>query len=171
MRGGRRQPVGGQQRPGQPADRRPVRDGRDLDHEPGAEPAGHRQQLLRDLRAAQRDRREHQHLLREHRRGGYPQRATVNPGSVQSIGSITLDLPPSTAWTTRTETLSVLGSTDDSTFTQIMASAGYTFNPATDNTVTISQPSGTGAQYVELDFTGNTGWNGAQLSEFQIYAP
>ncbi|MGD0554198.1 MAG: discoidin domain-containing protein [Streptosporangiaceae bacterium] len=100
---------------------------------------------------------------------GYPQTITVDLGSVQSIGSITLDLPPATDWTTRTETLSVLGSTNDSTFTQIVASAGYTFNPATGNTVTISLPSGTSAQYVQLSFTGNTGWDAAQLSEFQIY--
>ncbi len=42
----------------------------------------------------------------------YPQTITVNLGSAQSIGSITLDLPPATAWATRTETLSVLGSTN-----------------------------------------------------------
>lgn len=100
---------------------------------------------------------------------GYPQTITVNLGSVQSIGSITLDLPPSSAWNTRTETLSVLGSTNGSSFTQIVASAGYTFNPATGNTVTISLPSGTSARYVELSFTANTGWNAAQLSEFEIF--
>ena len=100
---------------------------------------------------------------------GYPQTLTVDLGSVQSIGSITLDLPPATAWSTRTETLSVLGSTDDSTFSQIVASAGYTFNPATGNTATISLPSGTSARYVRLSFTANTGWSAAQLSEFQIF--
>jgi Carbohydrate binding module (family 6)/F5/8 type C domain/Abnormal spindle-like microcephaly-assoc'd, ASPM-SPD-2-Hydin len=102
---------------------------------------------------------------------GYPQTITVNLGSAQSIGSITLDLPPATAWSTRTETLSVLGSTNGTTFSQIVASAGYTFNPSTGNTVTISLPSRTSAQYVQLSFTGNTGWDAAQLSEFQIYAP
>jgi hypothetical protein len=101
----------------------------------------------------------------------YPQTITVNLGSAQSIGSITLDLPPATAWSTRTETLSVLSSTNDTTFSQIVASAGYTFNPSTGNTVTISLPSRTSAQYVQLNFTGNTGWDAAQLSEFQIYAP
>lgn len=100
---------------------------------------------------------------------GYPQTITVDLGSNQSIGSITLDLPPSTAWSTRTETLSVLGSTDNSAFTQIVASAGYTFNPANGNTVTISLPSGTSTRYVRLSFTGNTGWSAAQLSEFQIF--
>jgi hypothetical protein len=100
---------------------------------------------------------------------GYPQTLTVNLGSVQSLGSITLDLPPSSAWNTRTETLSVLGSTNDSTFSQIVGSAGYTFNPSTGNTVTISLPSGTSAQYVRLSFTANTGWDAAQLSEFEIF--
>jgi hypothetical protein len=100
---------------------------------------------------------------------GYPQAITVNLGSVQTIGSITVDLPPSTSWAARTETLSVLGSTNGTTFTQIVSSAGYTFNPATGNTVTISLPSGTSAQYVQLSFTANTGWSAAQLSEFEIF--
>jgi len=100
---------------------------------------------------------------------GYPQTISVNLGSVQSIGSVTLDLPPATAWSTRTETLSVLDSNSGSSYSQIAASAGYTFNPATGNTVTISLPSGTSAQYVELSFTANTGWPAAQLSEFEVF--
>jgi len=99
----------------------------------------------------------------------YPQTLTVNLGSVQTVGSITLDLPPATAWSTRTETLSVLGSTNDSTFSQIVGSAGYTFNPSTGNTVTISLPAGTSTQYVQLSFTANTGWDAAQLSEFEVF--
>jgi alpha-1,3-glucanase-like protein/F5/8 type C domain-containing protein/pectate lyase-like protein/ASPM-SPD-2-Hydin domain-containing protein len=100
---------------------------------------------------------------------GYPQTITVDLGSVQSIGSITLDLPPSSAWNTRTETLSVLGSATGSSFSQIVGSAGYTFNPSSGNTATISLPSGTTARYVELSFTGNTGWSAAQLSEFEVF--
>jgi alpha-1,3-glucanase-like protein/F5/8 type C domain-containing protein/pectate lyase-like protein/ASPM-SPD-2-Hydin domain-containing protein len=100
---------------------------------------------------------------------GYPQTITVDLGSAQSIGSVTLDLPPSSAWNTRTETLSVLGSTNGSTFSQLEGSAGYTFNPSTGNTVTISLPSGSTARYVQLSFTGNTGWSAAQLSEFEVF--
>jgi hypothetical protein len=100
---------------------------------------------------------------------GYPQTITVDLGSVQSIGSITLDLPPSSAWSTRTETLSVLGSSTGSSFSQIVGSAGYTFDPGTGNTATISLPSGTTARYVQLSFTGNTGWSAAQLSEFEVF--
>jgi hypothetical protein len=100
---------------------------------------------------------------------GYPQTIAVDLGSAQSIGSVTLDLPPSSAWSTRTETLSVLGSTNGTTFSQLVGSAGYTFNPSTGNTVTISLPSGTSDRYVELSFTGNTGWTAAQLSEFEVF--
>ena len=100
---------------------------------------------------------------------GYPQTITVDLGSTQPIGSTTLNLPPSSAWNTRTQTLSVLGSTDGTTFSQIVGSATYTFDPSTGNTVTISLPSGTKARYVRLSFTANTGWSAAQLSEFQIF--
>jgi hypothetical protein len=100
---------------------------------------------------------------------GYPQTITVDLGSAQSIGSVTLDLPPSSAWSTRTETLSVLGSTNGTAFSQVVGSAGYTFNPSTGNTATISLPSGTSARYVQLSFTGNTGWSAAQLAEFEVF--
>ncbi len=100
---------------------------------------------------------------------GYPQTITVDLGSAQSIGSVTLDLPPSSAWSTRTQTLSVLGSTNGTTFSQLVGSAGYTFNPSAGNTATISLPSGTSARYVELSFTGNTGWSAAQLAEFEVF--
>jgi hypothetical protein len=99
----------------------------------------------------------------------YPQTIAVDLGSAQSIGSVTLDLPPAAAWATRTETLSVLGSANGTSFSQIVGSAAYTFNPSTGNTVTISLPSGTSARYVELSFTGNTGWPAAQLSELEVF--
>ena len=63
----------------------------------------------------------------------------------------------------------MLGSANGTTFTQLVGSAGYTFNPSTGNTATISLPSGTSDRYVELSFTGNTGWPAAQLSEFEIF--
>ena len=51
-----------------------------------------------------------------------------------------MDLPPSTAWGTRTQTITIQGSTDGSTYTTLAASAGYTFNPSTGNTVTVTFP-------------------------------
>ena len=99
----------------------------------------------------------------------YPQTLTANLGQSYALGSVTLTLPPATAWSTRTETLSVLGSANGSAYSTLVASANYTFNPATGNTVSFNLPSGTDDQYLELSFTANTGWNAAQVSEFEIY--
>ena len=96
-------------------------------------------------------------------------RCRSTSGPTQSIGSVTLTLPPSTAWATRTQTLSVLGSTDGTTSATLVGSAGYTFNPSTGNTVTISLPSAASARYVRLNFTANTGWPAGQLSEFEVF--
>ena len=101
--------------------------------------------------------------------GAYPQTLTANLGQSTSLGSVTLDLPPATDWTTRTETLSVLGSTNGSTYTTLVPSATYTFNPSTGNTVSFNLPSGTNDQYLELSFTANSGWTAAQLAEFEIF--
>ena len=101
--------------------------------------------------------------------GAYPQTLTANLGQSTNLGSVTLDLPPATDWTTRTETLSVLGSANGSTYTTLVPSATYTFNPSTGNTVSFNLPSGTDDQYLELSFTANSGWTAAQLAEFEIF--
>ncbi len=98
----------------------------------------------------------------------FPQWLQVDLGATKSFSRIVLDLPPSNAWATRTQTLSVLGSNDGSTFTTIVGSAGYTFNPATGNTVTITFSSAS-YRYVRLNFTANTGWPAGQVSEFQVW--
>jgi chitodextrinase len=99
----------------------------------------------------------------------FPQWLQVDLGAATGVARIVLDLPPLTAWATRTQTLSVLGSTDGSTFSTVVGSAGYTFNPATGNTVTITFGS-TQVRYLRLDFTANNGWPAGQLSEFQVYS-
>jgi hypothetical protein len=102
--------------------------------------------------------------------GAWPATLTANLGAVDSLSSLVVDLPPSSAWQTRTQTLSVLGSTDNSTWTTLVASATYTWNPSTGNTVTISLPSGTADRYVELNFTANSVQNGAQMSELEVFS-
>jgi hypothetical protein len=102
--------------------------------------------------------------------GVWPSTLTVNLGAAHSLGSVVVDLPPPSVWQTRTQTFSILGSTNNSTWTTLVGSATYTFNPATGNTVTIKLPSGTNEQYVELDFTANSVQNGAQVSELGIYS-
>ncbi|SDN67376.1 galactose-binding domain-containing protein [Actinacidiphila guanduensis] len=99
----------------------------------------------------------------------FPQSITVDLGATKAVGRLVLKLPPATAWATRTETLSVLGSTDNSTWTTLKASAGYTFNPSSGNIATVSLGSAS-TRYLRLTFTGNTGWPAGQLSELEAYA-
>jgi F5/8 type C domain/Abnormal spindle-like microcephaly-assoc'd, ASPM-SPD-2-Hydin len=103
--------------------------------------------------------------------GAWPTMLTVDLGSSRAIASVVLDLPPATSWSTRTQTLSILGSTDNSTWTTVVGSATYTFNPATGNTATITLPAGSTDRYVRLSFTANSVQNGAQVSEFEVFNP
>ncbi|WP_042426418.1 choice-of-anchor D domain-containing protein [Streptacidiphilus anmyonensis] len=101
--------------------------------------------------------------------GSFPQWAQVDLGQSYSIGKVVLRLPPSTAWGARTETLSVLGSNDGTTFSTLVGSAGYNFDPnANNNTVTIPFSAAT-ARYVRVNITANTGWAAGQLSDFAVY--
>ncbi|MFE4552778.1 choice-of-anchor D domain-containing protein [Streptomyces sp. NPDC056785] len=101
--------------------------------------------------------------------GSFPQWAQVDLGQNYSVGKVVLKLPPATAWSSRTQTLSVQGSTDGSSFSTIKASAGYTFDPNTnDNTATITFGATT-ARYVRVNITANTGWNAAQLSDLEVF--
>jgi hypothetical protein len=98
----------------------------------------------------------------------FPQWAQIDLGSAKNIDQIKLKLPNDTAWATRQQTLSVTGSTDGSSFSTIAGSLGYSFNPAQQNTVTINFTA-VNTRYVRLNFTANTGWPAAQISEFEIY--
>ena len=48
------------------------------------------------------------------------------------------------------------------------ASAGYTFNPSSGNTATVTFGATT-QRYLRLTFTGNTGWPAGQISEYEVY--
>ncbi|MET9498908.1 choice-of-anchor D domain-containing protein [Streptomyces sp. NPDC006552] len=98
----------------------------------------------------------------------FPQWAQVDLGKSWSVGKVVLKLPPSAAWATRSQTLSLQGSTDGSSFTTLKAAAAYTFDPASGNTVTLTFPAAN-ARYVRATITANTGWGAGQLSEFQIF--
>lgn len=99
----------------------------------------------------------------------FPQWIQVDLGSATSVSRLVLKLPPSSAWGTRTQTLSVLGSTDGSSFSTLVGSAGYTFDPSTGNQVTITFSAAT-TRYLRLNFTANTGWPVGQVSELEAYA-
>ena len=90
--------------------------------------------------------------------GAFPQWLQVDLGAAYSVGKVTLKLPPLAAWGTRTQTLSVLTSTDGTNFSTAVASATYTFTSPT-NVVNITTPA-TNARYVRVNITANSGWSG-----------
>jgi hypothetical protein len=97
----------------------------------------------------------------------FPQWLQVDLGSTYTVGRVTLRLPPSSAWGTRTQTLSVQTSTNGSTFATAVASATYTFtSPA--NVVNIPVPA-VAARYVRVSITANSGWPAGQVSELEVY--
>ncbi|GIF10006.1 glycosyl hydrolase [Actinoplanes teichomyceticus] len=100
----------------------------------------------------------------------FPQWLQVDLGTATRIDQAVLKLPPAAAWGARTQTLSIQGSTDGSSFSTLEASAGYTFDPATGNTVTADFGAAS-ARFVRLTFTANTAWPAGQLAELQLYGP
>ncbi|MDF2473996.1 MAG: coagulation factor 5/8 type domain protein, partial [Anaerocolumna sp.] len=96
----------------------------------------------------------------------YPNTLTVDLGSSQSVYKVVLKLNAS--WGSRTQALSVLSSTDNSTYTTRVASNTYTFNPTSNNIVTITFTE-TSARYIRLNFTSNSGATGGQVAEFEVY--
>jgi hypothetical protein len=96
----------------------------------------------------------------------FPQWVQVDLGAAQSVGRVVLQLPAT--WGARGQTLSVQGSTDGSNFTTIVGSASYTFDPNTNNTVTITFAATT-QRLFRVNITANNGWPAGQLSEFQVW--
>jgi hypothetical protein len=79
---------------------------------------------------------------------------------------VVLRLPSS--WGARSQTLSVLGSADGSTFATIVGSGTHTFDPSTNNTVTITFPATT-QRYFRVDVTAKSGWPAGQEYEFEVW--
>ncbi|MEU6305489.1 discoidin domain-containing protein [Streptomyces chartreusis] len=99
----------------------------------------------------------------------FPQSLTVDLGSREAVRRLVLKLPPSSAWGARTQTVTVLGSTDGSNFSTVVGATGYRFDPATGNTVTVALPTGTDLRHLRLSVSANTGWPAAQFSEVEAY--
>jgi hypothetical protein len=99
----------------------------------------------------------------------FPAWVSVDLGSAQAINRVVLKLPA--GWGTRNQTLAVQGSTTGSAFTDLTASAQYTFNPAVaGNSVTITVPQTT-IRYVRITISANSAWPAGQLSEVEVYGP
>ncbi|MDH6696710.1 discoidin domain-containing protein [Streptomyces griseoviridis] len=99
----------------------------------------------------------------------FPQALTVDLGSSYAVRRLVLKLPPATAWGARTQTVTVLGSTDGSTWATVVGATGYRFDPATGNTATVPLPANTNLRHLRLSVSANTAWPAAQFSEVEAY--
>ncbi|MGC9476734.1 CARDB domain-containing protein [Streptomyces sp. WG4] len=99
--------------------------------------------------------------------GSFPQWVQVDLGEARDVERVVLKLPA--GWESRSQTLSLQGSTDGSTFRTLDASSARAFDPARANTVALDLGSPADTRYVRVHVTGNTGWNAAQLSELEVY--
>nr|WP_030315051.1 discoidin domain-containing protein [Streptomyces sp. NRRL B-3229] len=100
----------------------------------------------------------------------FPQSWTVDLGESQTVRRLVLKLPPSSAWGARTQTVTVLGSTDGTGYSTVVGAQGYRFDPATGNTATVSLPAGTNPRYLRLSVSANTGWPAGQFSEVEAFS-
>jgi hypothetical protein len=87
-------------------------------------------------------------------------------GATYPVGRFVLKLP--SFWGARTQTLTITGSTNGSTFTTLAGSAQRTFDPASGNTVSVTGTP-TATRYVRVTFTANTGWPAGQASSLEVY--
>lgn len=99
----------------------------------------------------------------------FPQWIQVDLGTSVETNKVVLKLPTAN-WGTRTQTLSVQGSTDGTTFGDLAGSGGRVFDPAQNNTVTLTY-SAELTRYLRVRITANTGWPAGQLSELEVYGP
>ncbi|RKN37872.1 discoidin domain-containing protein [Streptomyces hoynatensis] len=99
----------------------------------------------------------------------FPQSLTVDLGQQFEVGRLVLRLPPSAAWQSRTQTLTIQGGATADALTELVPQRTYAFDPAAGNQVTQALPDGTQVRYLRLTFTANTGWPAAQLSELEAY--
>ncbi|TDW14908.1 CARDB domain-containing protein [Kribbella kalugense] len=102
----------------------------------------------------------------ESNNNAFPQWIQADLGATKDVNQVTLKLPGS--WGPRSQTLTVQGSANGSSFTTLVSSTAYSFSGT--NVVTINFTN-TAARYVRLTFTANTEWPAAQLSEFELAGP
>ncbi|MCP9971365.1 discoidin domain-containing protein [Actinomadura madurae] len=99
----------------------------------------------------------------------FPQWIQVDLGASVQTDKVVLKLPTAN-WGTRTQALSVQGSTDGTTYGDLAGPGGRVFDPAAQNTVTLTYPARL-TRYLRVHVTANTGWPAAQLSELEVYGP
>ncbi|MEU8677899.1 CARDB domain-containing protein [Streptomyces sp. NPDC048560] len=98
--------------------------------------------------------------------GTLPEWVQVDLGAEADVNRVALKLP--SAWEARSQTLSVLGSDDGTSFTPLSGAGARAFDPSNANTVSIPVTA-TGVRFVRVQVSTNSGWNAAQLSELEVF--
>ncbi|WP_399921357.1 CARDB domain-containing protein [Streptomyces kanamyceticus] len=99
---------------------------------------------------------------------GHPSTLTVKLGANADVASVVVKLNPDAAWSTRTQSIEVLGRAQSAEgFTSLKGRADYTFSPsANQNNVSIPV-SGRFAD-IQLKIFGNSSGYGGQVAELQV---
>lgn len=63
----------------------------------------------------------------------------------------------------------MLGNPDGSSYSTVVGSQGYRFDPARGNAVTLNLPQDTDLRCLRLHVTANAGWPAAHFSEVEAY--
>lgn len=100
----------------------------------------------------------------------YPSTLTLCLDKVTKVHGIRLCLNPAAIWGDRKQTFSVLVSSDGENYTELIPSTEYAFSPTTGNELILNFDE-ISCSFLQLNFTANTGATGAQVAEFEVYAP
>ena len=99
----------------------------------------------------------------------YPNTLTVDLETAAKIHTIRIALNPQTIWGKRMQTIGVNISPDGENFTELVKAKQYTFDPEEGNQIQIPFDE-VETRFVQLVFTENSGANGGQVAEFEIYS-
>jgi hypothetical protein len=99
----------------------------------------------------------------------YPNTVDLDLGDVTTVSNIKVKLNPNTIWGQRTQTFSLLGSTDGANFTPIVDSNTYTFDPESNSNTVAIRFAATKIRYLRLIFTANSGATAGQIAELEVY--
>ncbi|MFJ8825016.1 discoidin domain-containing protein [Streptomyces sp. NPDC102467] len=104
----------------------------------------------------------------ESKNDALPQWVQVDLGASVRVNRVVLRLP--SGWETRTQTLTVRGSTNGADFQDLVASKAYEFSASAGQSQTLSFDTVT-TRYVRVLVTANTRQPAGQLSELEVFGP
>lgn len=99
-----------------------------------------------------------------------PSQINVKLEKAYAIHTIRIGLCPDTIWGPRTQTLSVKTSDDGKQWKDLVPEKDYEFDPKTGNEIILKDFGEIKTQFVQVEITNNTGANGGQIAELEIYS-